>query len=160
MKMSEQGKRLLMHFESCKLTAYQDSAGHWTIGYGATHYGNGIKVKKGDKITQERANELLDLLLPAYEKIVRSKITRKLQQHEFDALVDFTYNTGGGYVDKQKKYHDYELFKNVNNNMGKDGMYAYWTKTAVTAGGKLLAGLVRRRRSETHLYFTGELKFD
>ena len=40
--------------EGCRLTAYQDTVGVWTIGYG--HTGG---VKKGDKITQKEAEEFL-----------------------------------------------------------------------------------------------------
>jgi len=40
--------------EGCRLTAYQDTVGVWTIGYG--HTGG---VKKGDKITQKDADDLL-----------------------------------------------------------------------------------------------------
>jgi lysozyme len=158
LRMSGEGKRLLIHFEDVRLKAYADSAGVITIGIGATHYGEGTKVRKGDTITMEQAYDLLDLLLPQYEAIVRKKVTRPLLQHEFDALVDFTNNTGGGY-NNDDKFHWYDLWENVNKNMGKDGMYAYWTKTAVTAGGKLLAGLARRRKSEVTLYNTGVVNF-
>lgn len=40
--------------EGCRLNAYQDTVGVWTIGYG--HTGG---VKKGDKITQKDADDLL-----------------------------------------------------------------------------------------------------
>lgn len=158
LRMSEKGKELLIHFEDVKTHAYADSGGVWTIGIGTTVYPNKRKVKKGDVITEKEAYQLLDLLLPKYEAIVRSRITRPLLQHEFDALVDFAYNTGGGYNTPQG-YKWYDLWENVNKNMGKDGLWAYWTKTAVTAGGKYLAGLARRRKAECHLYQTGEVNF-
>ena len=36
MQVSEKGIGLIKQFEGCKLTAYQDSVGVWTIGYGWT----------------------------------------------------------------------------------------------------------------------------
>ena len=46
------------HYEGLKLTAYLCPAKVWTIGYGNTFYENGTKVKQGDKITKERADQL------------------------------------------------------------------------------------------------------
>ena len=34
MKLSDRGKALIKTFEGLKLTAYKDTAGVWTIGYG------------------------------------------------------------------------------------------------------------------------------
>ena len=51
-------------FEACVLTAYQDSVGVWTIGYGHT---NG--VKKGDKITQYQAEQFLKEDLAKFEAV-------------------------------------------------------------------------------------------
>ena len=70
MKTGINGIALIKQFEGCRLEAYKDSAGIPTIGYGNTYYPDGTKVKIGDKITQQRAEELLQVLLPHYEKIV------------------------------------------------------------------------------------------
>lgn len=40
--ISENGLALIKRFEGCRLTAYQDSVGVWTIGYGHT-----LDVSKG-----------------------------------------------------------------------------------------------------------------
>lgn len=40
--------------EGLKLTAYQDSAGIWTIGYSTITYEDHTPVKKGDIITLRR----------------------------------------------------------------------------------------------------------
>ena len=58
-----------------ELTAYTCPAGLVTIGYGNTFYKNGNKVKIGDKITQQQAEELLMDLLPQYEAIVNKNIS-------------------------------------------------------------------------------------
>ena len=54
MKASNTLITAIKKFESCQLTAYQDSVGVWTIGYGHTK-----GVKKGDKITLYQAEQFL-----------------------------------------------------------------------------------------------------
>lgn len=75
-------------FESCVLTAYQDSVGVWTIGYGHT-----AGVKKGDKITQYQAEQFLKEDLAKFEAVA-DKCKRLSTQGKYDAVVDFIYNCG------------------------------------------------------------------
>ena len=58
MKLDSNGYKLIQGFEGLKLSAYKDSAGIPTIGYGNITYENGVKVKMGEKITQDRADKL------------------------------------------------------------------------------------------------------
>lgn len=63
MKISEKGLALIKEFEGCQLTAYQDEVGVWTIGYGITNADKsitGTTIKKGLKITKEKAEEWLE----------------------------------------------------------------------------------------------------
>ena len=62
MKLGERGTEILKYFEGCKLTAYQDSVGVWTIGYGHTK-----GVFDGMTITQEEAEQMLLTELEEYE---------------------------------------------------------------------------------------------
>ena len=62
MKASRRLIDAIKRFEACRLTAYQDSVGVWTIGYGHTK-----GVKRGDKITQQQADEYLRADLATYE---------------------------------------------------------------------------------------------
>jgi len=140
----QKGIALIKKWESCRLTAYQCSAGKWTIGFGNTFYENGSKVKEGDKITQARAEELFKNLLPKFESIVNKKIKLSLNQNQFDALVSHTWNTGGSDT----------LFDLVNRK-AKDSYIRDWFETKyITANGKVLKGLVSRRKEEANLYFT------
>lgn len=150
MTTSQAGIDLIRSFEGCRLTAYQDSAGIWTIGIGATFYPGGDKVKKGDTITQQQADDMLRDMLPEFEKKVLARVKRPLKQNEFDAAVSFCYNAGTGYRDKNGKYHDFDLWQNINIQ-DKD-IKTYWENLAVTAGGKKLNGLVRRRAAEVAMY--------
>lgn len=153
------GIGVLKGMEKCKLVSYDDNGkaagGTWTIAWGATHWQDGRPVRQGETCTQEQADALLAFNLIQFENKVKNKIAIPLKQHEFDALVDFTYNTGGGYVDHNNKYHDYDLYHNINSGMSGQDLVNYWMACAITQGGIKLNGLIRRRRSELYLFQTG-----
>jgi len=138
MEISKNGLDLIKKFEGCELTAYRCPAGVLTIGYGHT----GADVKEGQKITQKKADALLKSDLARFEKCV-SKYNWKyhFNQNEFDALVSFAYNIGN--VDG--------LTKNGKRSRGQiaDSIVKY-----NKAGGKVLNGLVKRRKAEQALFLT------
>lgn len=134
---------LIKKWEGCKLESYKCSAGHDTIGYGNTFYEDGTKVKPGDKITQKRAESLLINLLPKFENIVNKKITVSLTQNQFDALVSYTWNTGGSDT----------LFSLINRKASDKEIRTWFETKYITANGKQLKGLVDRRKDEANLYF-------
>ena len=142
MKTSQTGIDLIKSFEGCKLTAYKCSAGVNTIGFGNTYYTNGNKVKIGDKITQDEANKLFLDLLPKYEKTVLDAIKVPLTQNQFDALVSFCWNCGSSKT----------LFKMVNEKFSEMNIVNWWCTHYVLGGGKVLNGLVRRRKAESVLF--------
>ncbi|MCP4761461.1 MAG: lysozyme [archaeon] len=142
MKISEQGIKLIQQFEGCRLKAYKCSAGKWTIGWGNTYYEDNTPIKEGDTITQERANKLFELLIPKYEKIVLKRIKIELNQNQFDALVSHTYNTGGSDT----------LFSLINKKSNIEKIKDWWENKYITAGGKYVRGLKRRRVAEFELY--------
>ena len=90
---SEEGIVLIKEFEGLRLKAYQCSGSVWTIGWGTTIM-KGIKVKSGDIIDEEMAENLFREDLKRYEDIVNSNIKIQINQNQFDALVSHTYNTG------------------------------------------------------------------
>ena len=65
MKVNAEGYALIKRFEGCRLKAYKCPANVWTIGFGNTFYENGEKVKEGDVITQQRADELAKFITSA-----------------------------------------------------------------------------------------------
>ena len=85
MTTSDVGIELIKSFEGCRLLAYQDSVGIWTIGYGHT---NG--VIKDQKITEAQATAYLKEDLAKAEKAVNEK-QLGINQNQFDALVSFTF---------------------------------------------------------------------
>lgn len=94
MQTSEKGIALIKQFEGCKLTAYQDSVGVWTIGYGWTQPVDGKPIRAGMTIKQETAERLLKTGLVSYESDVSRLVKVGVTQGQFDALVSFTYNLG------------------------------------------------------------------
>lgn len=90
MKTSEKGLKLIMDREGCRLTAYQDTKGIFTIGVGHT----GPEVKKGLIWTTEQVMDALETDVSHAEVAVNSGVKVKLTQNQFDALVSFTFNVG------------------------------------------------------------------
>ncbi|KNB60048.1 lysozyme [Chryseobacterium sp. Hurlbut01] len=145
MKTSQKGINLILSFEGFSSKPYLDSAGIPTIGYGNTYYPGGKKVTMKDSpITREKAAKLFASVLPTYEKIVKSKIKVTLTQNQFDALVSHTYNTGGSDT----------LFSLINKKSNSETIKDWFTSRYITAGGKVLNGLVKRRKQEAALFFT------
>lgn len=144
MKTSQKGINLIVSFEGFSSKPYLDSAGIPTIGYGNTYYPGGKKVTMKDPaITKEKGIELFSSVLPVYEKIVNNKVKVTLTQNQFDALVSHTYNTGGSDG----------LFKLVNDRASEAVIRNWFTTKYITAGGKTLNGLIRRRKAEADLFF-------
>src|ERR1700744_5782663 len=91
MKMSQTGLALTMASEGVRLTAYLDSGGIPTIGYGHTS-----GVKAGMTCTQAQAEQWLAEDVEGSEYVVNKVVTAPLNQNQFDALVDFVFNLGSG----------------------------------------------------------------
>lgn len=144
MKTSQKGINLILSFEGFSSKPYLDSAGIPTIGYGNTYYPGGKKVTMKDaSISKEKGVELFAAVLPTYEKIVKNKIRVQLTQNQFDALISHTYNTGGSDT----------LFSLINKKSDPKTIKDWFTSRYITAGGKILNGLIRRRKAEADLFF-------
>jgi len=146
MKTGTKGIELIKQFEGCSLKAYADpktKAEPYTIGYGNTYYKDGSKIKLGDKITQQQAEDLLLDLLPKYEAIVNKNVTIDLTQNQFDSLVCFAWNCGKSET----------LFKLVNTK-AHDELKTWWVTHYINKGTPVEKGLTRRRTAERDLYFS------
>ena len=146
MKLNKEGADLIKEFEGCKLKAYQCSAKKWTIGYGNTFYEDGKPVLPGHAITQEKANQLFELISADFSAKVAKLVPLHITPNQFGALTSFAYNCG--VVNLQKS----TLLKKVNANHNDPSIRAEFLKWN-KAGGKVLAGLTRRREAEANLYF-------
>jgi lysozyme len=145
MEVNKAGKDLIKQFEGCKLKAYKCPAGLWTISWGLTFYPDGRKVKEGDVITQQQAEEYFDAVVNDFAKQVDVLVKSNVTANNFSAIVSFTYNVGIGNLKNST------LLKKVNANP-KDATIPAEFRKWVRANGEVLKGLVRRRDAEAKLY--------
>ena len=146
MKLNKEGADLIKEFEGCKLKAYQCSAKKWTIGYGNTFFEDGTPVVAGNAISQQKAEDLFELISNEFSAKVAKLVPSHITPNQFGALTSFAYNCG--VVNLQKS----TLLKKVNANHNDQSIRAEFLKWN-KAGGKVLAGLTRRREAEANLYF-------
>jgi len=136
---------LIKKWEGLRLEGYICPAGVPTVGYGHT----GPTVKEGMKITEADAEALLLSDVERFASAVDSQIRVPLTDNQRCALISFTFNVGTGAL------MDSTLRKRLNNgeNAQKVAMEELprWNK----GGGKVLEGLVRRRRDELDLFLKG-----
>lgn len=144
MTTSKKGIALVKHYEGFRAQAYYCPAGVPTIGYGTT---NGIKM--GMKITEAQGEAYLQADLRKFEAAVNRVVRVKLNQAQFDALVSFTYNLGEGALASSTLV---KLLNQGRYDLVPDQLLR-WNK----AGGRVLAGLTKRRESEADLFKTGKL---
>ena len=140
MNISEDGLKLIKFFEGCKLDAYYCPSNVLTIGYGHTK-----TVHEGMTITQEEADNLLNLDIREFEKYVQSIVKVPLKQHQFDALVSWTFNLG------PYNLMNSTLLKELNSsNYSKvPSEIKRWNKS----NNKVLDGLVKRREAEAKKFW-------
>ncbi len=138
---------LIKQYEGCKLTAYQDIVGVWTIGYGTTAMADvGIVPAKGMTITQDRAEDLLRQGVEKFADTVDAMITTKVNQNERGAIICLAYNIGCGALSKSTVLREL----NAGNKDRAAAAFKMWNK----AGGEVVQGLVNRRNAEVTLFLT------
>jgi lysozyme len=156
-KISEAGIQLIKSFEGCHSSPYRCPAALWTIGYGRVLYPDQARLK-----TPERASYALkpehnrvwdadeiDALLAADLSRFENGVSRLCpasddSQPQFDALVSFAFNVGLGNLQSstlRMKYNRGEIEAAADE-------FLKWNK----AGGKILAGLTRRRAAERAMF--------
>lgn len=137
-KINDLGFSLLKHFEGCKLEAYQDIGGVWTIGYGHT----GPEVVKGMVMTQEQADATLikDLETKAYPAL--EYIEYSLSDNETSALYCLVYNIG------LDAFRTSTLRRCINSRATVDAAWLMWSYVH----GVQSRGLMLRREDELELW--------
>lgn len=138
--LSSNGLDLIKSFEGCRLTAYKclPTEKYYTIGYG--HYGSDVTA--GMKITKKRAEKLLLKDCKKAIKNVNSFMSKyDFNQNQFDALVSFAFNVGS-----------------INQLTANGTRTLEQISSKITAynksGGRVIAGLVKRRAKEKELFDT------
>ena len=143
MKSSELLINKIIEFEGCKPKSYKCPAGIWTIGVGHTK-----GVKQGQIITKEQAMTLLRGDLLPCENYVNNLGVCKTQG-QFDALVDLTFKIG------QVRLASSTLLRKIRAGASESEIRKEFSKW-VYAGGKKLAGLVKRRQWDADRFFGKE----
>jgi len=147
-KINAAGLDLIRRWEGLRLTAYQDSVGIWTIGYGHTAEAGPPAPKAGMKITEKEADDILKRDLGQYERAVTKAISVAPTSNQFAAMVSLCYNIGPANFAKSS------VVRRMNEGNPKAAADAFllWNK----AGGKVLKGLTARREDEKKLFLTPE----
>ena len=146
MKINAAGLDLIKRWEGLRLTAYQDSVGIWTIGYGHTAEAGPPAPKTGMKITEKEATDILARDLGQYERAVTKAISVAPTSNQFAAMTSLCFNIGPTNFAKSS------VVRRMNEGNPKAAADAFllWNK----AGGKVLKGLTARREDEKKLFLT------
>ena len=146
---SSEGLDFIKGIEGVRYVAYQDQAGHWTVGVGH-------RIRKGEEylktktLTDAEVDALLASDLAASEKLVNSDIKACLKQNQFNALVSFAFNIG---------HLGDDLKKTINAKGSASAIrsafleYVYITDPK-THKNEVSTGLLNRRTAEADLYFS------
>lgn len=138
---------LVKEFEGFRAEAYLCPAGILTIGYGITaNAGIGVNPVRGMTVTRAEAERHLRMALDKFAADIRPAIKMDLNDNEFGACLSLAYNIGAGAFRKSTLLRKL----NAGDKAGAAAEFARWNK----AGGKVLAGLVRRREAERALFLT------
>lgn len=134
---------LIKKYEGLSLKPYRCPAGYPTIGYGLRFYPDGREVKMSDEpISLDKAEAYLR------DYIIRN-VVPKIENldptpSQTEALVSLIYNIGWSAFAKSKCYKAIKA---------KDYGTAFKEWDWITANGKPLKGLIKRRAEEKYLFF-------
>ena len=139
MNISTPGIDLIKAFEGCKLKTYRCSGNVLTIGYGHTK-----GVEEDQEITQKEADALLLEDIHMVETHCKRLINIPLEQHQWDAIVSWCFNLGCGNLRAST------MLQVINSGQidKVSEQIVRWNK----AGGKVVAGLTRRRKAEAAMF--------
>lgn len=144
-KLDAQGELFIKGWEARAaqpvLTAYQDSKGVWTIGWGHTR-----DVKPGDTITVEQAEAFFQDDLLNAEMCVVASVTTFINPNQYAALVDFQFNTGGLPGSRLLRLVNAGLHDQVPAELMR------WVHCHISGKLQVVQGLVNRRAAEGVLY--------
>ena len=147
MRTNDRGLRLIKKYEGLSLHPYRCPANIPTIGYGSCYGLNGERVTMNHRmITPTEADHLLRREVRHAERQVARSISVPLTVNQFSALTSFTFNVGGG------AFHASTLRRKINRLEIESAASEF--KRWRYAGGRVLPGLVKRRRAECRLFLS------
>ncbi|WP_418647264.1 lysozyme [Thauera butanivorans] len=131
--------------EGCRLRAYRDIAGVWTIGWGETE-----NITPGEVWTQQWADDMLCARLTELAAGVSGLLTRPATAHQLAAMVSLAYNIGLAGFARSSVLRAH----NAGNTLAAARAFALWNKARVDGVLREVKGLTRRRARESALYLT------
>jgi lysozyme len=150
LKTNKAGVALIKSYEQCRLKAYRDSAGVWTVGWGLTTAAGLIDVRSATTLTQQEADNYFVLALIKFEQEVAAVLKRTPTDNQFSAMVSLAYNIGGTAFRTSSVCR---FFNDGKSQQAADS-FRLWNKS----GGKVSAGLISRRESERALFLNGAVE--
>lgn len=132
--------------EGCRLRAYRDVAGVWTIGWGETEGVTPIMVW-----TQEQADRQLCVRLREFDEGVHALLTRPATSYQFGAMVSLAYNIGLAAFARSSVLAAH----NRGDFLSAARAFALWNKATINGRKQVVAGLTARRAREAALYLEG-----
>lgn len=142
---------MIKRWEGCKVEAYQDGEGIWTIGYGTTRYANGNRVKKGDTINQHEAEAMMIIHLDnESQRVIDLCHPVTMTENEHNALCSFVYNVGSTqFKDSEmlRLIHEPTMTFGYNKALVSD-QFLRWKYD----NHKEVPGLLARRKEERELF--------
>ena len=149
LKVSESLIQFIKETEGFSANKYWDY-GQWTIGYGtewkSDDYPSGT-------ITEVEADYELRLMLADFEKEVDRRLAKgtvQHNQHQYDAIISFTFNLGGQWMSSAHRIYNYVLYGYPSESEFIDAIGAW-----ASAGGSVMTGLMQRRMDEADMYLNG-----
>lgn len=147
MSVSKEGVEHIKRWEGYRRKAYQDVAGKWTIGYGHLIRLPYEQWLLDNEISEKLAENILREDIKAAEVCVNRLTTVTLEQSQFDMLVSFTFNLGCVALERSTML----FLLNQGDYEKAASQLLRWNK----AGGKEVAGLTNRRKSEKEIWENG-----
>jgi lysozyme len=157
--ISKHALEMIAHHEGMRLKPYRCPAALWTIGVGHVLYPEQGKLKMEDrlayplapednrKFTQEEVDAILQKDLSRFVVgVLRYCPSAGSRQGWLDALVSFSFNVGLGTLQRSTLRQKH----NRGDHEGAAEEFLKYTK----GGGKVLPGLVKRRKDERLLYLS------
>ena len=163
MNVSDECLAMIKHHEGVRFKPYRCPAQLWTVGVGHVLYPEQAKLpvwregaKEGSRMawalrhehqrafSKDEVDSILSNDLRHFERGVLRLCPVDLTQGQFDALVSFAFNAGLGNLQRSQL----RMKTNRGDKAGAAKQFMKWTR----GGGRVLPGLVKRRRDEAALY--------
>ena len=143
--INDKGLEIIKRYEGCNLYVYPDPIGIWTIGYGSIYSFDGNRVNRTHRtITEGEATGLLLRECRQAEGSIARLVRVPITSNQRSALISLVYNIGSGNFQASTM----RMKLNRQDYIGAANEFWKWRR----AGGRILRGLVRRRKSEEMLY--------